>query len=322
MSAVPPRHRTEALLMLLLANVFWGLSFPLVKAIVLTHQRLIPESSTWFVTAWTLGPRFAIAALVLLAFQARSLAGITRGEWQQGTALGLFAAAGMLFQTDGLQFTAASTSAFLTQFYAILIPIYLAVHSRRLPPWTVWVSSGLVLAGVAILGHFDFRTLHLGRGEAETLVASVFFMGQILSLERKTFAGNRVMPISLIMFAVQGAFFTFLALVTAPKPADLLVTWHSPQWSGFTIALTVFATLGSYMIMNRYQPRITATEAGLVYCMEPVFGSLMALFLPALFSVWASINYANETASNNLLLGGGLITAANLLIQLRPLPKD
>ena len=43
----------------------------------------------------------------------------------------------------------------------------------------------------------------------------------------------------------------------------------------------------------------------------------MALFLPALFSQWAGISYANETATVNLAVGGGLVTLANVLIQFR-----
>jgi len=73
--------------------------------------------------------------------------------------------------------------------------------------------------------------------------------------------------------------------------------------------------------MNAWQPKITATEAGLIYSVEPIFGSLMALYLPAVFSVWAAINYANESATWNLLVGGGFITFANVLIQLRPSPQ-
>jgi hypothetical protein len=73
--------------------------------------------------------------------------------------------------------------------------------------------------------------------------------------------------------------------------------------------------------MNAWQPKITATEAGLIYCVEPVFGALMALFLPAIFSVWAGIAYLNEAATWTLLVGGGLITAANVLIQLKPPAK-
>jgi hypothetical protein len=44
----------------------------------------------------------------------------------------------------------------------------------------------------------------------------------------------------------------------------------------------------------------------------------MALFLPAWFSAWALINYANERATWTLLVGGGLITLANIVLQLKP----
>lgn len=308
--------------MLLVANFFWGLSFPLIKAIALTHQRLLPESGTWFITAWAVGPRFLLAGTMLWLWQRRSLNNTTRNECLQGMALGLFSSAGMLFQTDGLQFTAASTSAFLTQLYAILIPVYLAIRARRMPPWTVWISCGLVLSGVAILGRFDWQEMSFGRGEAETLISSLFFMGQILMLEKKSFMGNRVLPVTMVMFTVQASIFLLLAGLTSPRVSNLLVPFQSLPWVVYTVTLAFFCTLGAYLIMNRFQPKITATEAGLIYCVEPVFGSLMALFLPALFSTWAAIDYANETATASLLVGGGLITAANVLIQLKPLPKD
>jgi len=82
--------------------------------------------------------------------------------------------------------------------------------------------------------------------------------------------------------------------------------------------LTIFCTLGAYSLMNAWQPKISATEAGLIYCVEPIFGSLMAWFLPAVFSKWAGIEYLNETATWTLLVGGGLITLANVLLQLKP----
>jgi len=77
----------------------------------------------------------------------------------------------------------------------------------------------------------------------------------------------------------------------------------------------VFCTLGAFMVMNVWQRHVTATEAGLIYCSEPVFASLLALFLPAIFSSWANIHYANEILTLRLLVGGGLITAANVLLQ-------
>jgi drug/metabolite transporter (DMT)-like permease len=307
--------------MLLLANFFWGLSFPVIKSVMLLHAQLLPHANTWFSTINTVAPRFLLAVVIMLVLRPLDAWRATSQEWRQGTILGLFASAGMLFQNDGLQFTAASTSAFLTQFYAILIPVWLTLRARHNPGALVWTCCVLVLAGVAILGRFNWSELRFGRGEWETLLSSLFFMGQILTLERADFAGNRPAKITFIMFVVQAAIFGVLAFVTAPSAAALLVPWTSGPWLTLMVVLTVLCTYGAYSIMNAWQPKITATEAGLVYCIEPIFGSLMALFLPAIFSVWAGINYANETATWTLLIGGGLITLANALLQLSPPAK-
>jgi len=309
---------------LLLANLFWGLSFPLIKALVALHDRLLPASGTWFVTSMVLAPRFVLATAFLVAWQLLRGGGLrcTRGEVFQGVVIGLFASGGMIFQSDGLQFTAASTSAFLTQFYAILIPLYLAAKTRRNPGGRVWISVILVMVGVAILGNFDGRELRLGRGEWETLLGSLFFMGQILWLEKKEFAANRPEKISLVMFATGAVVLLAMLGKTTPDAASVGVLLRSFPWLVSTLVLTVVCTLAPYLLMNIWQPKIGAIEAGLIYCVEPIFGSIMALFLPAYFSVWLAIVYANERATWTLLLGGGLITAANLLIQLRPPEKS
>jgi drug/metabolite transporter (DMT)-like permease len=330
MSPPPSAEHLRALAMLLLANFFWGLSFPLIKAIMLIHDQIIPAAGSWFSAAYTVAPRFLIAVAVMFALRPRDSWRANAREWRQGTILGLFAAAGMLLQNDALQHTSASTSAFLTQFYAILIPIWIALRGRHNPGARIWLCCALVLVGVAILGRFDpggfFPSdgsgLRFGRGEWETLLCSLFFMGQILTLERKDFAGNRPEKITFVMFLVEALIFWVLAGCTTPDLPTLITPWQSLPWVVFTLALTVFCTLGSFSLMNAWQPKITATEAGLIYCVEPIFASVMALFLPAVFSAWAGINYPNERATWTLLVGGGLVTLANVILQLRPPAKD
>lgn len=319
MTANPGRSlHAQALLMLLLANLFWGVSFPLIKAMAIAQQQLVPEGGNWFITAYSVAPRFLIASVVLLLVLGRQLRTFTRLELKQGALIGVTAGTGMLFQNDGLQFTSASVSAFLTQFYAIMIPAWLALRSRRWPSATVLACSVLVLAGVAILGRFDFQAMRFGRGEAETLLSSVFFMMQIFLIDRKEFAANRALPVTLVMFAVEGLLFGGLTLATAPSTAGLIAPWTSAVWTGGTVALTIFCTLGAFILMNTWQPKITATEAGLIYCIEPIFASILALFLPALLSVWGGFDYPNEQLTWHLLVGGGLITLANVLLQLKP----
>lgn len=320
-SRVSPEH-VQAVWMLLLATLFWGLSFPVIKTLAMLHAQMFPEAGTWFHAIYTIAPRFLLAVAILIAWRPRGFWRMTPLEWKQGGVISLFATGGMLLQNDALQFTAASTSAFLTQFYAILIPVWVALGRRRNPGARVWFCCALVLAGVAILGRFDFRAMRFGRGEWETLLSSLFFMGQILWLEKKEFAGNRPEKITLVLFAVQGVILWTLAFATAPTPAALLLPWTSGAWLGLTALLTVFCTVGAFLLMNAYQPKITSTEAGLLYCIEPIFASLMAVFLPGWFSAWAGVDYPNERATLTLLFGGGLITVANVLVQLKPPPRE
>jgi hypothetical protein len=66
--------------------------------------------------------------------------------------------------------------------------------------------------------------------------------------------------------------------------------------------------------MNTWQRCISATEAGLIYCLEPVVATLFSAFLPRLISRWAGITYPNEALSWTLLLGGALILSATVLV--------
>jgi len=106
-----------------------------------------------------------------------------------------------------------------------------------------------------------------------------------------------------------------VAVFTTPQPADWVRAYRSGPTLGLLAILIVFCTLGGYMLMNHWQRHLTATQAGLIYCIELVFASAFALFLPGWCSAWAVIQYPNEKLTANLLIGGGLITAANLLIQ-------
>jgi drug/metabolite transporter (DMT)-like permease len=321
MTNAPISLRRQALMMLVLANLYWGISFAVIKSITLLNALLLPGSGTWFIAGVALAPRFVLAALIMLPFS-RRWAKPTRGEMKQGLGIAIFATGGTFLQTDGLQFTNASTSSFLTQFSAILIPVWLALRNRRSPGAVVWACCVLVLVGVAILGHFDWRTLRFGRGEWESLLCSLFFTGQILWINRPEFAGNRPGTVTLAMFVLQAAAYTAMAAATAPNARALLVPWGSPAWVCLTLTLAVVCTIGAFTLMNTWQPKISSTEAGLVYCIEPIFASVFALFVPGILAAWASIDYPNEHATWALVAGGGLITVANVLIQTRPQPPE
>src|SRR5262245_26664879 len=132
--------RFRAVQMLLLATALWGLSFPTTKALAMMQQNLLPESNSWFLAALCIVYRFGISALLMLPFAAGTLRRLTRLEVVQGAGLGLFGGGGLLLQVDGLAHTSASTSAFLTQCYCLLIPLWVAFRRGQRPPAKVFFS--------------------------------------------------------------------------------------------------------------------------------------------------------------------------------------
>jgi drug/metabolite transporter (DMT)-like permease len=310
-------QRAKAIRTLLFCTTLWGLSFPVMKALALAQHNLVPAAGSWFFTSLGVMYRFGAAGLILCAIFFRALKTISRREVEQGIVIALFGAGGILFQMDGIGYTAASTSAFLTQGYCVFIPLWVVLTRRRWPPIKIFISTVLVVCGVAILSRLNLHDFKLGRGEWETLIASLLFTGQILCLENPRYTANRPEIFSTVIFLTMALLCAPLALATAPNLAAFQRAYASAATCGMLAILVVFCTLIAYVMMNRWQKFVAATEAGLIYCIEPVIASVLSLFLPAIFSSWAGIHYSNEQLTARLFLGGGMITAANLLLQSR-----
>ena len=298
---------------LFLATVFWGFSFLAMKAVGLIQQKILPEASSWFFAALSLVVRFGFSSLILLLWSHRTLRAVTRRELEQGIRLGLVGGVGLLFQMDAVNYTSASTTAFLTQCYCLFIPIFVAFRKRSWPAKTLLLNCVLVLAGVAILSQVNWKGMRFGRGELEAIIASIFFTAQILWLEEPRFARTNVNNVTVIMFAVNLVSVLPAFFWTKPSWHEVAMVCNSAPVLLLYVILTLFCTLGAYTLMNHWQPHIEATRAGLIYCAEPLFASVFALFVPQIFSTVAAIHYPNETLTAHLLIGGGLITAANVL---------
>ncbi len=314
--AIDPALHRRAVWWLIAGTAAWGLSFPVQKMLTMVQQAIVPEAGTLFLTSWIICMRSLLASAVLWMWKPGLLRGLKAEEVRQGLLLGLIGGLGLVLQADGLAHTSASTSAFLTQAYCVILPFWHCYSRRMAPGWKLVLCSGLVLWGIGILSGLDWRTMRMGRGEWETLGSALAFTGQIILLERPRYRENRAMPVTLLMFLGFAAWSLPVAMAQAPHLADLGRVLAVPGVWGHLAVLALACTVFSYGIMNRWQPKVSATEAGLIYCVEPVCTAVYALFLPGILSAWTGVAYANETLTRTLLTGGLLITAANVLLQM------
>jgi drug/metabolite transporter (DMT)-like permease len=319
---------SAAALRLLLATAAWGMSFATAKAIMLCQDSLMPGLPAWFHAAFVLFNRMAISALLMQLIWRPIGPALRRSEVVQGIELGLFGAFGMLLQTDAQNLIPASSSAFFTQFTCVFVPLVVALRFRSWPSPRVVFACILVLAGCFLLNGVGRGSLGFGLGELETILGAALFTGQILAIERTSYAANNMRRVASVMFAVK-------ALVLVPVMCVGVFTHQSDAgWSatlsgvflaygnapllGMTMLITLVSTLYAYLAMTRWQGSVSSTQAGLVYATEPVFATVWALFLPGWFSALSGISYPNEVLSGGFFKGALLMLAANALILFRP----
>jgi drug/metabolite transporter (DMT)-like permease len=308
-----------ALLFLILACALWGLSFPLIKALNLEQASRMPEASSVFLSSWLQCARFLCGSIFLLPFVLRARA-ISWSECSQGLQLAFWGGLAMWLQADALAYTEASTSAFLTQAYCVILPLWACVRSRQTPAARVMLATAFVVIGCVILSSLKWGSMRMGRGEIETLLAALLFTFQILTLENPKFAGNRGLPVTLVMFAGIALLFIPITWMVAPSFQACIEAGASYHSITLVVALALPCSVGAYLLMNVWQPKLSSTEAGLIYTTEPVFTAVYVLFLPAWLGAFIAADYPNESFTLSLAAGGGLILLANLLMQWKRSP--
>jgi drug/metabolite transporter (DMT)-like permease len=240
---------------LVLAAFFFGVTFVLVQDAI---EDVTPSG---YVTL-----RFIIGAAVLAPFAWR----ITRRSreppgllWRAGTLAGLLLFAGYITQTVGLQYTEASTSAFITGLYAIFTPIIEAIVRRRLPPPAVCVGVVVATGGLFLLTGAE---LAFGRGELLTLACALSFAIWIV------YQGGYANRLHTIPFVtVQMAVLAGVSLpVTAATGLGELT-----GLALFAAAFTGVACSSVALSLQLYgQRRVSPSRAALILLMEPVFAGI------------------------------------------------
>ena len=155
-------------------------------------------------------------------------------------------------------------------------------------------ATVLVILGGAILSGARPSELRIGKGEIATLAASALLALQIITLENPKYAGNRGLPVTFAMSGFIAMLFLPISLALAPAPTALIEAGSSLPALAILAALALFCSVAAFGLVNSWQPKVPATEAGLIYTTEPVFTAVFVLFLPALLSHILGIGYENE----------------------------
>lgn len=293
-------NRRRADLALIGNTVIWGATFTMVKETIRSISPIL-----------FLAMRFALATVVLAAiFHYRSrrskqdawwaASGRRGGGWQAGALIGTFLFGGYAFQTQGLRFTTAPKSAFITGLAFVMVPLLGALVYKTRPQLSEVIGVLVATAGLGLMT-LEGDIGSISRGDLLTLLGALAFAAHIVAVGHYSeFMSFEFLSVVQVGSAAVLSF-AFCGWVERPyaewRPAVLCV-----------ILITGFlATALAFTVQAWAQQFTTSTRTALIYTLEPVFAWMTSYVL------------AGENLSGRAAAGAVLILGGVLLVEMKPL---
>jgi drug/metabolite transporter (DMT)-like permease len=261
--------RRRAEIILLLTTLFWGAAFVFVKEALL----FVPPFS--FAAL-----RFLVGALAFFPFifwMTKERQGIFFSR--EGFLLGLCLAMGFLLQTMALVYTSASSSAFLTSLFVILVPLLSFLIFKERLVGRSYLSLALAVAGLYLLSKGgDSEELSLNRlGDFLSLLCALAFAIQIMLVSRFTrrknvtlLAFQQLLWCGILCF-VMAFIFEGEDLARLPEALSIPEVWVSVAFCG------LLATAFAFWVQCAFQKDTSEFRASLIYATEPVIATICAV---------------------------------------------
>ncbi|MCW2867962.1 MAG: EamA-like transporter family protein [Marmoricola sp.] len=286
------RTALAATLALLGITAAWGSTFFLIHDLL--DRVPVPDF---------LAVRFAIASVAMLLVAPRAVTRLPAAARRHAVVLGVLYAGAQLMQTAGLARTPASVSGFITGLYVVATPLLAAVVLRTRIGRATWLAVAVAVAGLAVLTLGDLGgTAGASYGVALTLVSAVVYALHIVGL------GAWSNPADALGLSIVQCLVITVVCGIAAAPGGISVPTGSHAAADWVSVVYMALVAGALALFGQTwaQAHLPPTRSAIVMSMEPVFGAVFAVLL------------GGEQATLRMLLGGGLVLAAMLAVELAP----
>lgn len=252
--------------------------------------------------------RFVLGTAGLALLLAINRVRFDRRSLLDGTVLGLLLVTIFWLQTDGLRFTTTAKSGLITSLYVPFTPV-LAIFLRH----RVKVSHGLAALiatfGLFLLIHVPGGSVASGwnRGDFETLLCAILCTFHVTCTAQFSRRSNAWILAFTQVAITGGVSLIITAVLPAPNgfqttPAAL----HNPAVLIALALMVVLITMFGFWGMSAMQAYLSATEAAVIYSLEPVTAMLIGVY------------WMGERFMAAQKLGAALILVAMLTAELLP----
>ena len=215
--------------------------------------------------------RFLIAFVLLGAVFAPRLRRINRRSLRAGLMMGGLYFLVMTAELSGLKRTASSTVSFLENTAIVLVPLFAAAVSRRVP------GGKAILCAVVTLTGVGFLTLgggvRFGTGELFSVLAAALYACAILTTDRLTHKGD---VDSLTAGIVQVATIGVLSLLASVAVETPRLPQTGTEWVS-VLALAIVCSGFGFTLQPVAQAGTTAERAGMFCALNPLVACVLGV---------------------------------------------
>ncbi len=291
-------NRRWADLALIGNTVIWGATFTMVKDAIRSVSPVL-----------FLALRFSLATAALAVFfRLRAGKGCVTGDrprrpvsrWRAGALTGTFLFFGYLLQTQGLRFTSAPKSAFVTGLASVMVPLLGALVYKTRPQFSEVVGVLVAIPGLGLMT-LQGAVGSMSRGDLLTLLGALGFAAHIVAV------GHFSEHMSFESFSLmQVASAAVLALVMCGWVERPHAEWR-PAVVCVILVTGFLATALAFTVQAWAQQFTTSTRTALIYMLEPVFAWMTSYIL------------VGENLTGRAAVGAVLILGGVLLVEMKPL---
>jgi drug/metabolite transporter (DMT)-like permease len=255
-------------------TILWGSTFAVTKSIVREAPPLV-----------YLCFRFGVAAAVMAAVFFRRLPR-SRRAFRDGAILGLLNSAGLVLQVFGQVYTTASKSAFITSLSTPLVPLVVLVAYKGRPTRPQLWAVALATVGLLLLTWPGWGA-RWNRGDLLTVGCALWYAFTIVEIARRT-PHHDALGLTIVQLTVAALFFCVLTVAAhalialLPSLPEVLQREARPlHVDGRLLAeglyMAVVCGVVTFVGQTWAMARMTATHAAVVFALEPVFATAIAL---------------------------------------------
>ena len=271
--------------------VLWGLAFPVTKFV-----GGAVDSVSFLML------KFLIASIFAIVFSFKRLKEIRDPKMVLSCLfLGMIFATHSFFQVEGLRYTSAANSGFITSMNVLFVPFLMYLFFRQKPTKNIVIGliaiviGFLFISGIVSVNPFSFNLTRLNYGDFLTLICAIFTAVYMVVFNTLSVKYDEVAVNTLHFIAA----FLSMFVVWCFYPGRTMELGSAPVFLS-VLYCGAFAAGVAHLLLAKANTKVEASKVAILSGLEPVFATVFALFIPDMDG-----NFGTITLS--VAIGGALI---------------